>query len=257
MSQIYLCHEKLGDIKVVIDAIKDLVNEVNFVFQEKGLIITTVDSSHVTLVNGLLSSQFFDTFQVSFKDVSIQQQVTLGVSLLELSKILRCGNTSDQLEILYSEISSKDVLVLKFSGSTNATVHLKLVDIESLSNIQVPSNFQYDYEEFISCGDFNKTCRSLSSFTDDVIITRTSKGLDLSGRGDAVDKAEFNIALSTRYRVPYQHKFSLKYLDLFAKASSLSSVVILKLKANSPLLVHYELERASFIEFYLAPVLEE
>ncbi len=51
--------------------------------------------------------------------------------------------------------------------------------------------------------------------------------------------------------------FALRYLNMFNKASSLSSHVKLMLAPDIPLVVEYEIERLGVLRYYLAPKIHE
>lgn len=51
--------------------------------------------------------------------------------------------------------------------------------------------------------------------------------------------------------------FALRYLNNFAKASSLSDRVMLQMSADIPLAVEYKIEEMGHLRFYLAPKIEE
>ena len=52
--------------------------------------------------------------------------------------------------------------------------------------------------------------------------------------------------------------FALRYLNFFAKATDLSSHVILKMSPDVPLAVEYAIgDNMGFLRFYLAPKIEE
>jgi len=51
--------------------------------------------------------------------------------------------------------------------------------------------------------------------------------------------------------------FAVKYLNLFNKASSLSSHVILSLSNDTPLVVEYRIEKLGSLKFYLAPKISD
>jgi proliferating cell nuclear antigen len=51
--------------------------------------------------------------------------------------------------------------------------------------------------------------------------------------------------------------FALRYLTMFTKANSLSSLVNVSLSNEAPLVVKYELENLGSLQYYLAPKISE
>lgn len=70
--------------KKLIDSVKDLVNDGNFICSQTGITLQAMDSSHVSLVALHLKSTGFDHFRCD-------RPVTLGLNLTSLAKILKCA----------------------------------------------------------------------------------------------------------------------------------------------------------------------
>jgi proliferating cell nuclear antigen len=51
--------------------------------------------------------------------------------------------------------------------------------------------------------------------------------------------------------------FALRYLNLFNKANTLSSHVVLSLSTETPLVVEYKIDNLGALKFYLAPKINE
>lgn len=77
-------------LKKLIEAIKDLVTDGNFEASETGISLQAMDTSHVCLVALLLRADGFDHFRCD-------RNVTLGIQLANLSKLLKCAGTSRTL----------------------------------------------------------------------------------------------------------------------------------------------------------------
>ena len=56
---------------------------------------------------------------------------------------------------------------------------------------------------------------------------------------------------------PIKQRFALRYLNLFAKATSLAEKVTLHLKEDIPLMVEYQIAEMGFLRYYLAPKIDE
>jgi proliferating cell nuclear antigen len=54
-----------------------------------------------------------------------------------------------------------------------------------------------------------------------------------------------------------QLSFALRYLNMFSKASSLSSQVVLCMSKDAPLIVDFKIENLGSLKFYLAPKINE
>ena len=86
--------------KKVIDAIKDLVTDGNIDCTEEEMSIQCMDSSHVSLVNMVLSANTFDHYRC---DRSIQ----LGFNSANLSKVMKLMGPDDSLLMKAEEQDDK------------------------------------------------------------------------------------------------------------------------------------------------------
>ncbi len=95
-------------LKKLLDSVKVLVSEANFDCGEGGISLQAMDTSHVSLVTLLLRSSAFDHYRCD-------RNLTLGLSIANLSNILRCAGNSDVLTLRADEAG--DTLGLLFEGS--------------------------------------------------------------------------------------------------------------------------------------------
>ena len=56
---------------------------------------------------------------------------------------------------------------------------------------------------------------------------------------------------------PVQLTFALRYLNQFAKATPLSTYVVLQLSSDLPIVVEYVIAESGHVRFYLAPKVDE
>lgn len=93
-----------GLFKRIIDSFRDCVQLINFNCSEKGIAAQAVDDSRVLLVSLSINVEAFEEFRAD-------RNVVLGCDLTNLSKILRCGNNSDNLTLI-AEDSPDSILIL-------------------------------------------------------------------------------------------------------------------------------------------------
>ena len=86
---------KLSDGQIfrrIIDAIKDLVTDVNIDATPTGLSLQAMDSSHVALVNLHLSMEGFDRYRCD-------RNLTLGISITNFAKVMKLVNQNDSITL--------------------------------------------------------------------------------------------------------------------------------------------------------------
>lgn len=76
--------------KKLIESIKDLVTDINLEVNQTGISLQAMDSSHVALVTLQLSAEGFEEYRCD-------KSMTLGISVNNLSKIMKCGGNDDSI----------------------------------------------------------------------------------------------------------------------------------------------------------------
>jgi len=79
-------------LKKIVEAIKDLVTDVNIDCQPTGISLQAMDSSHVALVALTLSSEGFEKFRCD-------KPMTLGLNIGNLSKVMKLGENDDTITL--------------------------------------------------------------------------------------------------------------------------------------------------------------
>mmetsp|Transcript_13624 Transcript_13624/g.24279 ORF Transcript_13624/g.24279 Transcript_13624/m.24279 type:complete len:260 (-) Transcript_13624:491-1270(-) len=245
-------------LKKVVEAMKDLVNEATFDFSETGLELQAMDSSHVSLCYLKLYSQAFDEYRCD-------QSKSLGISLNNLAKILKCAGNEDTLTLKAKEDS--DVISLMFENKEQDRImdfDMKLMDLDQ-EQLSIP-NTEYKCTVTIDSNEFKRIITDLSMLGDTCVISCKKEGVRFSVDGD-IGKANItlkpgksaddNDKTTITVDEPVELRFALRYLNYFTKATPLSSLVKLSLSDEIPLLVEYQIDEAGTVQYYLAPKIED
>merc|ERR1712125_227384 len=246
--------------KKVVDAMKDLCEEVNFDCSEEGLQVQSMDSSHVALVSLMLRES-------AFADFKCDRPTSLGMNIECLAKIFKMCGPNDSLKLAYQ--NDADTLNFQCESSDDdriADFDLKLMQIES-EHMEIPEQ-HYKVVARLPSGEFQKICKDLKEFGETMQMSASKEGIKFSVQGDVgsgnvmlkpreSEKPEEKVTLTVHE--PVTATFALRYLVNFAKAAPLCGVVELGLGPDAPLLVKYELESADngHMQFYLAPKIDE
>jgi len=255
-----------GILKKIMEAIKDLVNEANFDCTSTGISLQAMDSSHVSLVALFLRAEGFEHYRAD-------RNISLGINLSSMAKILKCAATDDAITIKAED--SGDVVSFMFESKEQTRIShfsLKLIDIDS-EHLGIPDT---DYKSVVKMPshEFQRICREIQIIGDTVTIAATKEGVKFSVAGDlgtgsivckqggAVDEKE-DEQVQIKLEDEVSLTFALRYLNFFAKATPLSSSVTLKMSPDVPLVVEYNIhddqneKDMGYIRFYLAPKIEE
>lgn len=255
-------------LKKIIEAIKDLVTDAPFDCSESAMCLQAMDSSHVALVSLKMEVGLFDTYRCD-------RTINLGMSLANMSKALKCANNDDTCMIKYEEGDSDSITFTFADTKRDKTqdVTVKMMDIDS-EHLGIP---EQDYAVVceMPSSEFQKTCKDLTMFTDTLNVTATKAGIVFSGKGDngqsvityspnsSADNEDEAITLEVVD--PVNVNFSIKYMNQFTKASSLSSRVRISLSNDVPIVIEYPLTddgkttgtQNGHLRFYLAPKIDE
>ncbi|KAK6035698.1 proliferating cell nuclear antigen [Cooperia oncophora] len=154
------------------------------------------------------------------------------MSLANMSKALKCANNDDTCMIKYEEGDSDSITFTFADTKRDKTqdVTVKMMDIDS-EHLGIP---EQDYAVVceMPASEFQKTCKDLTMFTDTLNVTATKAGIVFSGKGDngqsvityspnsSADSEDDAVTLEVTD--PVNVNFSIKYMNQFTKASSLS-----------------------------------
>lgn len=246
-------------LKKVLEAVKDLINEATWDCSATGISLQAMDNSHVSLVSLNLRSDGFDKFRCD-------RNLSMGMNLASVSKILRCAANDDIITIKAQD--DADTVNFVFEAPNQEKVsdyEMKLMNIDT-EHLGIPET---DYSVVIKMpsGEFQRICRDLSQIGDSVQITCTKDGVRFSVSGDLgtgnvklaqtanVDKEEEAVIIEMQEAVSLT--FALRYLNSFTKATPLSAQVQLSMSADVPLVVEYKIEDMGYVRYYLAPKIED
>ena len=248
---------EVGILKKLAESVKEIINEANFDCDENGITIQAMDSSHVSLISVVLGAQDFASF-------SCRQQMTMGVNVTSLNKILKCCNNEDSVTI---QSSNSDELVLKFvskGGDRQFNFKLGLMEITA-DRFDLPV-IEPSSAVTLNSIEFSKLCKDFLSLGDTVTISTKSTPIatitfDIdgdTGNGQMIlnqsSKEENPVEIIIKSEV--SHSFALKYLEKFSKGCSLSTRVTICLIDNAPLVVKYFISDHSNIQYFLAPKID-
>jgi len=77
-------------LKKLIESIKELVTDINLDITGAGISLQAMDSSHVALVTLSLTAEGFEEYRCD-------KQMTLGLNIINLSKIMKCAGNDDSI----------------------------------------------------------------------------------------------------------------------------------------------------------------
>merc|ERR1712018_434777 len=246
-------------LKKVLESLKDLLNEATWDCADTGIQLQAMDNSHVSLVSVLLRADGFDKFRCD-------RQLSMGMNLTSMSKILRCAANDDIITIKAQD--QADTVTFMFESPNQEKVsdyEMKLMNLDQ-GHLGIPET---DYAAVIKMpsSEFQRVIKDLSQFGESVVISCTKEGVKFSAAGDIgvgniklaqtanVDKEEEAVTIDMQE--PVTLTFACRYLNMFTKASVLAPQVTLSMSPEVPLVVEYKIGDIGHIRYYLAPKIED
>jgi len=246
-------------LKKVLESLKDLLNEATWDCADSGIQLQAMDNSHVSLVSVSLRSDGFDKFRCD-------RQLSMGMNLTSMSKILRCAANDDIITIKAQDQADTVTFVFESPNQEKvADYEMKLMNLDQ-EHLGIPET---DYAAVIKMpsSEFQRVIKDLSQFGESVVISCTKEGVKFSATGDigtgniklaqtaSVDKEDEAITIDMQE--PVSLTFACRYLNMFTKASCLAPSVSLSMSPEVPLVVEYKIGDIGHIRYYLAPKIED
>merc|ERR1719329_1708033 len=220
-------------LKKLIESIRELVNEANFDVSSTGISLQAMDTSHVSLVSLIMRDDGFEHFRCD-------RSISLGINLGSSTKELKCASNDDSVTLKAED--QCDQLTLMFESPNQDRIsdfEIKLMDIDS-EHLGIPDT-DYKASVKMSALEFQRIMRDLSTIGDTVTISCTKEA------DNTIIELEEPVSLT----------FALRYLNLFTKATPLSSTVTLNMSPDVPLVTEYKIGDMGNIRFFLAPKIDE
>jgi proliferating cell nuclear antigen len=245
--------------KKLIDAIRELVNEANFDVSATGMQLQAMDTSHVSLVALMIRGEGFDHFRCD-------RGLSLGLNLASMTKVLKCAQNDDIMTLKAADEPEELTFVFESEKADRISdFDIKLMDIDS-DHLGIP-DMKYSAVVSMPAGEFQRIMRDMVTIGDSVMIECTKEAVKFSSEGD-IGKANVTVRQTTSVdnedeattitlEEPVKLKFAVRYLNLFTRATPLSTKVTLSMQPEKPLVVEYKVQEHGYIRYYLAPKIDE
>ena len=149
--------------RILVEALKEILTDANMEFDETGMKIMKMDSTHTVLVHLRLQSEDFEFYYC-------KQPIVLGVNMINLFKLIRTIGNDDTLN-LYVESENQGVLGICIeNGEKNSVTNYKLnlMEIDE-ENIVVPPT-TFDSVITLPSVDFQKIVKDMNNLSSQIEI---------------------------------------------------------------------------------------
>lgn len=235
-------------LKSVFEVLKDIINDVNVYFTAKGVQVLTLDTARVTLVDMSLGAENFEEYECPVP-------IAAGLNMTNMYKLLKSISGTDTLTIDVNDRDYMDIFIENPVKKSSTKFRLKLLDINE-DILDLP-DVTMNVVTTMPSIDFQRITRDMGNLAHEMTIIREGTKLTLSCRGDYADQEtilEFPESVGRTGSI-----FSLKYINLFTKATNMCASVQLmqdSTNENMPIIFRYTIANLGDLKFYLAPKMD-
>tara|TARA_B110000211_G_scaffold27665_1_gene28155 strand:+ start:2729 stop:3541 length:813 start_codon:yes stop_codon:yes gene_type:complete len=245
-----------GAIRVLVEALKEILTDVNLEIDETGVKIVAMDSSHVALVYMKLLSENFERF---YSDGS----VVCGISMIRLYKLLKIMSPCDTIcmFVTKNEPSEMQIHIETPEKGLRHKFSLRLMDL-LIEKVSIPPA-EFSSVLRIPSSDFQKLCRDMNNLADEIEIKSSGNQLTFSINNDWMTQETIMGESASVSGLSYiqnlapdtviQGIFSIKKFVLFTKCTNLCQNIEMYLKNDYPIIIKYNVANLGEIKFCLAP----
>lgn len=233
-------------VKATFEVLKEILNDVNVYFTDKGVSIVTLDTARTSLVDLQLSADNFEEYECP-------EPIIAGVNIGNTFKLLKSITNNDVLTISITSKEFMDIEVLSEAKKQRSNYQLKLLDIDE-NQIEVP-DLKCACMTTMPSVDFQRICRDMGNIGSDIAIARYKNIMKLTCEGDFANQ-ETSIETIENTDENVSGVYSLKYLNIFTKATGMCASVQL-LQEAAFLILQYNVANLGHLKFYLATKVNE
>lgn len=241
----YLQTIQASALRTIFEVLKDIVNDVNVYFTAEGVRVQTLDTAKVTLIQMFLPAE-------NFEEYTCPEEMIAGLNMLNTYKLLKSVTNNDSLSV---KMEGRDVIEFTIENTvkhSKTSFRLKLLDINE-DMLEVPE-MNMDIVTTISSTDFQRIARDMANLSTEMRISRHGSQLKLSCEGEFADQTTVLDCGGDGPDEEIGDSYSLKYINMYTKATNLcSSVQLFQFnQSNMPIVFRYAIANLGDIKFYLA-----
>ena len=246
-------------IKILTESLKEVLTDINIHFSSTGLKVMNMDPGQISFVSLKLDAE-------QFQEYYCPENVMAGVNMMSIHKLLKTIGNSDTIS-MYITKDRPDKLGINIQNKKkriNNNIIYNLMDVD-LIDIAIP-NIKYDVQITMTCGDFQKYCRELANFSNFVNFEVTNNKIfkmKINGKSASqtvnIEEADDNNVIIELNKNMFTAdkttvvigKFSLKFLNLFCKSSTLCQTIKLYMKPEFPIIIVYSVASLGQVSYCL------
>jgi proliferating cell nuclear antigen len=231
--------------KNTFEVLKDILNDVNVYFTKDGISITTLDTARAALVDLKLLSENFEEY------ICENEERIAGINITNTFKLLKPITNNDTLEI-ENDFETLNFKIENDLKKSNTQFKLKLLELDE-DHIQIPQIDTFITTVMPSV-DFQRICRDMMNISNEIVISRVDDEIVFECDGDfAQQKTIIKCQDQEEFKGQLSGVYSLKYINLFTKATSMCASVQIQMEQDMRFLIlKYNVANLGELNFFLA-----
>ena len=245
-----------GAFRILIEALKDILTDCNFIFDDTGVRLIATDNSHSVLIHMKLDANNFDEYKC-------QEKRNIGINMTNFYKLIKTMTNTDTLSLYLSKTEQNHLGIRMDNIEKNcSTVYkLNLLDIDD-DPISIPPA-TFDTELTLPSQDFQKLIRDMMNIGENVDVKSENNSLKFSCLGDFAHQETVLCETNNGLQITQTNEkcihgsYSLRYLLLFTKCTNMCNQINMYIKNDYPLVIRYSVASLGDIKLCLAPNVNE
>lgn len=242
-------------IKTLTEALKEVLTDINIHFNSDGFEVMNMDPGQISFVALKLNGEKFEEYYCP-------KSLLIGVNMTSLHKLLKTIGNNDTLTMYVTkeEPDKLGIIIQNKKKRIDNKIKYNLLDVD-LVEIVIPE-VDYDAHVTMPCSDFQKYCRELATISNfvtigispDKIFSMMVDGSIGSQTLEIEESEDSNVVIDVNENIDNDMdigRYSLKFLNLFCKSSTLCNTIQLYMKAEFPIIIVYSVASLGTVKFCL------
>lgn len=255
--------KKITIFESIFKNLKNIIKECCIEFNEEGIYIQGMDSTHALLFELNIVSEWFDCY-------TIENSGTFGIHCETFFKIINCLKSTEKI-VLKRETNDSEILEISFVGEKNQiSKHFELSEIQIEANKMNVPNMEYQVDIIMKTSDLTNIIKELTIFNENININFNEDNLEFDTVG-TLGKAKMSLnedsveLYAIEEDISYNLQFSADYINNICTFSKLNEKINIHSSKEFPLKMLYNLDDnteegeekndiKSFCAFYIASI---
>lgn len=231
--------------KNIVDSLAKLVDEVAIRISEDGFHLKALDPARIALIEVFLPATSFITYEVEGEE-------SIGLSMANLSKLLKRLKKGDQFEISTIE----DYVILTIHATIKRTYRFRNLEVQMP---EIPeAELEFDVEAQVLADTIRHAIKDAEAVGDTVEFeAKDDTALYIRGRGATLTETRITrdmpALIDLIVKNPAKSAYSIEYLKYILALTQIAEATIIKFSNDAPIYLEFALTGEGKVKYLLAP----